>query len=457
MYGLTSTLSTAAQALNAESGAIAITNTNIANVNTQGYSRQLVNLSPEALNTGSSLQDNGVSFGGFTSVRDEVLQLGINQKTSDAASFNAQAASWSQVESAFSNTTSGLGSAMSTLFSSLSTLSASPTSAGPRQAAYVAASQLVDAFHQAASSLTSAQSAANASVSGTVTQINDLTSQIAALDGQLAGLQASGQDGGTVQDQRDQLTTQLAQLTGVSSIATESNPTLTLPNGTALVSGNVAYALQTTQGTDGQTHVLNAEGVDVTADLTGGSLGGALTMRDQSLPALSTSLDQLATQFASAMNTAQAQGFDQNGLPGQALFGLPSTATGAAAGIQLGIPSASALALSADGSSGGSGNLANLLAVQTQALPSGQTAPDAYAGFVQRIGSSSAAVTSTLTATNAALNQLTTQQGAESGVSVDEETTNLLRYQQAYSAAAHVITTVNDLFSIVLNMGTVTG
>ena len=456
MYSLTSNLSMATQALEADDGALAITNNNISNVNTPGYSRELVNLSSSAETSQGTSQDNGVSFGGYTSVRDEVLQIGIDQKTADSSSLSTQSASWSQIEGDFSGTGDDLGSAMSTFFSDLSALSTDPGSAATQQTALSAAGQLADAFNQAASTLSTAQSSANANVTGTVAQINQLSTQIAALNGQLATLQASGQDGGSVEDQRDELTTQLAQLVGVSSTSTSTSPTLTTTDGSPLVIGNTAYALQVTQGGDGTAQVLNSQGQNITGDLTGGSLGGDITMRDQSIPQVSSTLDQLATQFANAINSAQAQGYDQSGNAGEPMFTLPADGSSAAAGISLALTNPASIATSSDGSAGSSGNLANLLAVQTDDLPSGQTPSDAYAGLTESIGSSSAAVTSNLTATTAALTQLTTQQGSESGVSVDEETTNLLRYQQAYSASAQVITTVNDLFSVLMNMNTVT-
>ena len=451
MFGLTANLSMAAQALEADTGAITVTNNNIANVNTPGYDRQTVNLSSVALSGSGNTQDGGVSFNGFTVVRDQLLQIGINQKTSDTSSLGTQSASWSQIESTFSNTSSGIGAAMSSFFSDISGLSTSPGDAAARQTAFSAASNLVDAFHQASSSLSAAQTGADASVTGIVTEINQLTSQIAGLNSQMATLQGSGQDGATVQNQVDQLTTQLAGLTGITSTATNSTPALATDDGSPLVAGSQSYALTTSVGSDGMNHVFNAQGQDITSQITSGSLGGTLTMRDNSIPALSSSLNALASQLATAMNSAQTQGFDQAGNAGVAMFSLPATG-GAAGGLSLAMTSGSAFAASADGSTGSSGNVANLLAVQTQALPSGQSPSDTYAGFVQSIGSSSADVSSTLMATNAALGQLQSQQSSESGVSIDEETTNLLRYQQAYSAAAQVINTVNTLFTAVLNI-----
>lgn len=452
MIGLNSILSTASQSLDAETGAIAVTNNNIANVNTPGYSRQIVNLSADALAGTATSQGNGVTFAGFTSVRNDLLQIGINNATADSASLDAQSASWAQIESGFSDTSAGLGSAFSKLFSSISALSTSPHSGSLRQAAFAAANQVVTAFQQAAGTLTTAQKNANSSVPSTVTQVNQLSAQIAALDGQIASLPSSGQDNGSLVDQRNQLTVQLAQLVGISTTATGSTPTLTTGNGTPLVVGNQAYALQTGQEANGSTFVLDANGANITAGLTGGTLGGNLAMRDQGIPRLLNTLNQLATQFATAMNAAQAQGSDASGEAGQAMFTLPQGGTNAATGISLNLSSGSALALSSDGSTGSSGNVSNLLAVGTNTLPSGQTPGDSYANLVQTIGDGSSAASSSLTATSAALAQLKTQQASTSGVSVDEETTNLLRFQQAYQAAAQVISTINSMYSTLMNM-----
>ena len=453
MFGLTANLSMASQALEAETGAITVTNNNIANVNTPGYARQIADLSSVAISGSGGNEDDGVSFNGFTVVRDQLLQIGINGKTSDASSLSTQSSSWAQIENAFSSTSSGVGASLSSFFSNLSGLSTSPQDAAARQTAYSSAASLVDAFHQAASTLSTAQSDADANVTGIVTEINQLTQQIATLNTQLSDAPESTQGGGTVQNQVDQLTTKLAQLTGITSTATESTPALATADGSPLVSGSQSYALTTAVGSDGVNHVFNAQGQDITSQISSGSLGGALTMRDSSIPGLSAQLNTLASQFASAVNSAQTQGYDANGNAGTAMFSVPSTGS-AAAGFSLAMANGSAIAASSDGSTGSSGNLSKLLAVQSQTLPSGQTPSDAYAGFVQSLGSSSADVSSTLTATNASLQQLQSQQSAESGVSVDEETTNLLRYQQAYSAAAQVINTVNTLFETLLNMST---
>jgi flagellar hook-associated protein 1 FlgK len=452
MIGLNGTLSIATEALGAQTAGLEITNNNIANANTPGYMRQVVSLSSAATVQNGASVDDGVSYDGYQSVRDNVLQLAINSATSDQASLTAQNTLLTQINSAFSGTSTGIGASISTLFSDLSSLSTNPADSSARQAVLSDAGELADSFHQGAAALASASSSANQQVTSTVAQINQILGQIATLNGQLASATTGGQDGGSLEDQRDTLVTQLAGLVGVSSIQTGNNPTLTTTNGSPLVTGSTASPLQVTTAADGTVRVLDAQGNDITEELSGGTLGGAIALRDTTLPQLSDQLNTLASQFATAMNSAQSSGFDANGSSGQAMFALPTDGTGAAQGISVSLISGAGVAVSSDGTSGSSGNLQNLLAVETNDLPSGTSPTDGYAAFVTNVGASGSQVSADLTGTTTALQQLTSQQDSESGVSIDEETANLMRYQQAYTAAARVISTVNDMYTVLMNI-----
>lgn len=391
MIGLNGTLSIATEALGAQTAGLEVANNNIANANTPGYSRQVVSLSSAASVQNGTSVDEGVSYNGFTSVRDSVLNLAINSSTSKQGSLTAQNTLLAQVNSAFSGTTSGVGASLSTLFSDLSALSTDPSDPSARQTVLGDAGQLVSDFHQGAAALSDAGSAANQQVSGTVSEINGLTQQIANLNSQLASASADNQDGGALEDQRDALTTQLAQLVGVNSIQTQDNPTLTTTNGSPLVIGDTSYPLQVTTGSDGVAHVLDVQGNDITSSLSGGTLGGAIATRDTTLSALSAQLNSLAAQFATAMNNAQSTGFDLNGNTGPAMFSVPSAAS-AAAGISLALTDGSQIAISSDGSPDSSGNLQAFSSVQSNALPGGDTPTEEYASLVANVGSAGSQV-----------------------------------------------------------------
>jgi len=452
MGSLSGLLWIAAETLGADQGALDATANNIANQNTPGYSREIPVLSEaDPTVAGNVTYGNGVTLQQIQSVRDQVLQIQIAEQNQQQGSAQAQYNSLQQVQSLFSDPTQGIGADFTAFFNSLSQLSTDPANMADRQAVLTAAQSLVSDFHSTEQNLDSIQSGLNQSVGQDVTQVNSLTQQIAKLNVQVGEMQKLGQDPGTLADQETELIQQLSQLTNVNQIQTENGLTLTTGNGTPLVVGGQSFALQTTSGSGGMTDI-SFEGQDITSSLKGGQLGGNLQIRDTVIPGVLGQLDNLASQFAAGFNAAHASGYDLNGNAGQAFFS-DAAGAGAAGKLSVAISDPSLIAASSDGSAGSNGNVANLLAVQSQALPSGETPIDTYAGFVSSTGNLTSQAKAEVTASTASLNQLNNQLGSISGVNLDEETTNLLNYQRAYEAAARVVTTVDALTQSVLDMG----
>jgi len=457
MGSLTASLFMASQALEADQGAIDATANNIANQNTPGYSREQAILTTATPTVdGHITYGNGVVLQQIHSVRDQVLQVRIGEENQQQSSAQAQYGALQQVQSLFSDPTQGIGADFTNFFNSISQLSTNPSNLGNRQGVLTSAQNLASDFHSTEQNLVSIQSGLNQTVSQTVIQINSLTKQIAQLNVQVGEMQKLGQDPGNLADQETQLIQQLSQLTNVNQIQTENGLTLTTGNGAPLVVGGQSFALQTTSGPNGMTDI-SSQGQDITSTLQGGQLGGTLQGRAVVIPGLLTQIDNLASQFATSINAAQASGFDLNGNAGQPLFTVTPGA-GAASTLTVAISDPSLIAASSDGTQGSNGNLANLLAVQTQALPSGSNPVNTYASLVSQTGNLTAQALANVNAGTASLNQLNNQLGTESGVNLDEETTNLMNYQRAYQAAARVISTVDALTQSVLDMGSgVTG
>jgi flagellar hook-associated protein 1 FlgK len=452
MPGLNTSLNIAVQALMAEQGALNVTTNNLANVNTPGYTREV-----PILTEAPTFQENGVQFGGgvtlqqFQSVRDQLLQLRLYEETSQQNNSQTQLNSLNQVQNIFSDPTQGIGGAMSAFFNSLSQLSANPTDNSSRQQILTAANKLALSFHQAVSGLGTIQSDMDRSVPQLVNQVNQLTRQIASLNGQVAELQGLGQEPGTVQDQRDELVRQLSQLVNVSVTQSEHGLTLTTANGVPLVVANQSFNLQTSTNTNGFEDVV-AQGQDITSQITGGQLAGTLQIRDQVIPGLVSQLDSLANQFATSFNTQNQAGFDLSGNPGGNFFTPPTAVAGSAANFAVAITDPKLIAASSDGSAGSNGNVANLLSVRDTALPSGAKPLDVFSNLVLQVGTLGSNATADANASSASVQQVKDQIGSVSGVSLDEETTNMIRYQRAYQAAARVVTTVNTMYDTLMNM-----
>jgi flagellar hook-associated protein 1 FlgK len=456
MGGINTSLLIGMQALDATQGALTATSDNIANANTPGYTREVPQFSEgDETDVNGQVSGGGVSLTGLQSIRDELLNLQIQQQTSLQSSADTQTSTLQQIQSYFSTSSSGgIANALSAFSTSLSQLSASPTSSATQQGVISSGQDLANAFNTTANGLTGAQSYADGQVTQAVSQINSLSQQIAQLNTQISETATTVNDGGTIEDQRDQLVQQLSALTGISITQTNEGETITTGNGTPLVMGGQSFTLQTATGPNGLQQVLDSNGTNITDSIQGGQLGGAIQVRDQIIPGLLTQLNTLASQFATAFNTAQAQGFDSNGNAGQNFFTVPANPADAASGISVSISDPSLVAISSDGSPGSNGNIVNLSDAISGQLPAGETPANAYANLVFDVGTATSNATAQSAAVGLNLQQLTTQQGSVSAVSTDEETTNLIRFQTAYEAAARIVSTVQQLSTVTLDMGT---
>jgi flagellar hook-associated protein 1 len=453
MPGLTTSLLTAMHALMAQQGGMDVTANNIANANTPGYSRQIpIFEEADPSSEGSLTYGNGVQLVKFLSVRDELLNLRIQEETSQKSSADAQTLATQQIQALFTSSDQDIGSRMSALFSSVSQLSADPANLSLRSAVITAGQNLATSFHSTVSRLVQIQNGLDGSVAQSVGKINLLAQQIASLNDAVRTQQVASGDGGTLEDQQSELIRQLSELTDVSVIHSDSGISVTIGNGTALVVGNQAFALQSSVGSGGFQQVFS-QGQDITATLTSGSLEGTLVARDQIIPSILSQLDSLASDFSTAFNAIHQQGTDLNGNLGGDFFIQPGSVVGAAAQFNVAISDPSAIAASLDGSAGSNGNLTALMSLESSLLPSGQTPVQSYSDIVFHVGTLAANAQAESDTSDLSLQQLTDQQSALSGVSINEESVNLIRYQQAFAAAARVITTIDQMNKVALNMG----
>jgi flagellar hook-associated protein 1 len=466
MGTLTSVLDIARQALIANQFGLNVTANNVANQNTPGYTREVVNFqSQDSVSLGGGTQSTGVTAT-ETSQRNRVLEQRVQQQTQAVAQSGALGSALQQVENIFglsstsstanssAVTSSALGSAINGFFSSLSSLEGKPSDTSTRQSVLSAATALAGAFNDASNQLSQISSSLNQQVSSDTSQINALTTSIASLNAQIASTSPDG-DAGTLEDQRQQDIAQLSQLVGLDQISTSQNGiSLTTSGGAVLVSGSQSFAISTTQ-VGGNTNVLAGDPPqDVTGNLTGGDLGGTLQARDQNLPAYSKALDNLAFSLATAVNQQNEQGVDSSGNPGQAIFSIPTTQTGAAAQITVSATAPGAVAAAAPGEgSSGNDNATALANIATANLIGNQTTTGFLGSFLGQVGSDASAVTTDLTGQQATLTQLTAQRDSLSAVSSDEEAANLTQFQRSYQAASEVFNIVNTLMASAINLG----
>jgi flagellar hook-associated protein 1 FlgK len=461
MSSLFGSMSIALQSLLAQQGALGVVANNVANANTPGYTREIPILeeTPPTLE-GNVLVGTGVTMASVQSVRDNILNLRIQQETSQDSSLTSYVDSMQQVEALFNETSgTGLQSVLSSFFNSFQSLAADPTDSSLREAVITAGQNLASAFNQTSQSLTTIQSGLDQSVVQTVGQINQLSSQIATLNGQIQAVTVAGQDAGTLEDQRDEDLQNLSQLVDTAVVYSDDGTvSVTTSNGVLLVAGNQSQSLTAQLDTTTGMHEVMSQGSDVTSEITGGQLEGLLDARDEGIPSTQSALDNLAASLTSAVNAQQMKGYDLNGVKGQDFFvpftsSTPGSNAGAAAAMAVAVSDPDLVAASSDGTAGSSGNATALADLQNQAIVSGETPTDYYANLVDQVGSDVSNASSEEEGVSLVLQQLTNQQSSVSGVSLDEEASNLILYQRAYEAAARVMSVVDELTYETVNIG----
>jgi flagellar hook-associated protein 1 len=458
MSSLNASLASALSGLITEQGAIEVTTNNVANVNTPGYSRQVpvlvesnpVVIDPLTFGTGVTLQS-------VESIRDPLLLSQIQQQTQAQSQFSTLASALQQTQVNFTTSTGDVGTEISAFFNSINQLSTNPSDLSLRQGVLTAAGNLATSFNTTTGNLTQQRTSLDLSVVQTVSQINQFSQQIAQLNGQISNLENVGESAGTLIDQRTQAIDQLSSLVDVSVIPSDNTLTLVTANGAPLLTGQQSFQLQTQINSAGL-HEVYSQGNDITNQITSGQLGGTLQARDQEIPAIQTQLDTLAAGLANAVNGVQVAGFDLNGNAGTNLFAPPpASGIGAAATLSVAITNPSLIAASSDGSPGSNGNAEAMYALGGQSIIAGQTPTGYYSDIVFNVGNGTANASAEQSASALILQQLNDQNSAMSGVSLDEEAANLVRYQNAYTASADVITAINNMMNAVIQMSTLTG
>jgi flagellar hook-associated protein 1 FlgK len=461
-------MSIAQEALQADQSELNVTADNVANASTPGYTRETVNLeSQDTVTLGGPVFGTGVVASAPESQRDTVLEQRVQQQTQVSSQSSAVETALNQIQSVFGLTSSTasssltqLGTAVDGFFSSLTALASDPSSTATQQGVLSAASTLASAFNTTSSELSSTASSLNSQVSSLAGQVNPLLTQIASLNQQISEVSPTG-DAGVLEDQRQEAVDQVSQLIGVDQVTTSpgNGIELTTSNGGLLVAGDQAYALSTAT-VSGSTQVSGGpEGTtNLTNGLTGGQIGGALSVLNTTLPQVESSLDTLAFGLGTAVNTQNEAGVLADGTtPGGALFTLGTSAPGAAGTIAVATtdPGQVASAASGEGTSGNTNAtaLAALANATTVTGLGGQTADEFLSSTLASVGDAASAATTDATVQSASLTQLTTQRDAISSVSLDQEASNLTEFQRSYQAASEVFSIVDSLLASAINIG----
>jgi len=454
MAGLFDSLSFAAGALNAQRIGLDVAGQNMANINTVGYSRRMLMLAEvpagDVFNAG-----RGVEVVEIRALRDLFVEAQLRGERQGAGRDAAIIAHLASLESTLGVPGTALDARLTEFFDAYSTLASDPSSVTARESVVRQARELATAFHALNDRLDATERSIDADLAGTIQEINALSGQVARLNAEII---KAGPGVETLRDERAVALNRLAELADIRVLSRDDGGVdVTLPSGRALTIGANAYALTVAAGGGSGLLAVSLDGVDITAELTGGRVGGLLYTRDTLVPGYRAQIDQLAWDLAVQVNTVHAGGYDANGLAAGDFFVPPGAVAGAAAafGVDAAVLADSSLvAASATGAIGDNGVARDIAALRETRFGAGGTATPAemWGQFVFGVGSEVALIRASQASRANVVRQLETLQARTSGVSLDEEAANLMRFQRAYEANARFFTTIVDTLDTLMQM-----
>jgi len=455
MTTTTGIMYSALSTLNTYSGAIDVASTNIANVETTGYSRQRAVIE----STGTS--GASVELSSIKRVYSAFLTMQLRSANQDLGKWEAESEILSGIEQIFSDTDDyGLSSALNDFWNAWQDVINDPSSTTARSVLASGSDNLAETFNSTSSDLKEIQAGIDDAVVSTVEEINQLAQQIVDMNQKISQAAATGGRVNTCQDSIDTLVLSLSSLINISTYTNESGQVcIQVTDGKPLVEGTAIWTLSAaTNATTGLRDVTWDDGDGnaqvISDDITSGKLNGYLEVRDEMIPSCQTGLDELAVTIMEEVNALHTSGYDMDGQAGISFF----TGTGAEdMSVNTEIledPGKIAAAATADGASGDGTNAAAIAGLQDALLLSSGTCTisDYYAAMVAKIGTEVKSAEAGYESASDTVEYRKNQVASVSGVSVDEETAKLVLYQSTYEAAAKLTSILDEMLETIIEM-----
>lgn len=440
---------------------------NIANKSTEGFSRQRVEiLSNPPIGEGKVRVGMGARAGVVTRTNNSWLEKQIQREGTNLGYTDARAESLGRVEQVYNEQTNkGLNQYMTAFFNSFRELANNPESLSTRTIVRESSEAMTKQFSHVISQLNDVQEDIDGQVRTLTSEVNQISKEIAQLNEKVQIVEAQGAPANDERDRRDLLLKKLGEKIDISwAEGSDGHVAVTAGRTAILVSGTSSTDIQAAREEGGgkvQIFYRSSDKgtpVNITEQVKGGRIGGALEVRDQVIGGLINSIDEMAYTMATEVNKAHIEGFDRYGQNGVLFFEMPDSVSGAASTLSMNrtlYNDVGRIAAGAKTNSPGDATIANVISsLQSRTVmeDGSSTFDDFYNSQVGQIGTITQRAVKGQEAQKDIVSQLNNIRESVSGVSLDEETTKLIEFQKAYDASARLIRTADEMFDTILNL-----
>lgn len=448
-------INTALSALYAQKRGLDVTGQNIANANTDGYSRQRVNLQATGGSAVGAVYSLDKGFDGSVQVQsvqrmtDSLLASRQRSEHAQDSYLNTVKGTYTQLEQVYNEPSdTGLQNQLGQVWDGFHDVANNPGDLAARSTVLARAKVVTDSLNVAHNNLTTIYSTRREVLDASVDEINTTADSVAQLNQAIVRGQGSGSSVNALQDERDAKVLRLAELTGGTVVEQENGTTDVYLGGSPLISGQLARHVQSVGAGRLQDQAANPVGLQWTdtgnpVAVGGGEIAGDLLTLNSLVPDQSNRLDTVANSLISSVNQMQTAGYDLNGTAGTPMF----TGT-SAADISVAMTDPAQVAASASAG----GNLDGSNADAMAALADAPAGPDVtYRKNIADLGVSVQSASRRADIQDSVTSDVDSTVGSQSGVNLDEEMTNMLQYQRAYEAASKLLTVIDSTLDTLIN------
>ena len=427
--------------------AINTTAKNVANVYTDGYTRRTFDLSSLSLGFGSMSEDS------ISRVKNQFLDNQIWYENQALGKESMSEMLLKQVETAFGEPEdSGLANIMTEFWNSWSSLANNPESDSARSLVRDKGVLLSNTFNRLDKNLKNLQKQTGIEIQQKVNEINQLVTQLGTINKHIDTHRSDD-----LIDQRDVLLSELASKIDIQVTENPSGTIEVLAGGHILISENYTNQLKThmTQDSNGLFHsnIKTIQG-NKNIDVISGELGGLLEFHNIHVSSYINSINESAVSLANEVNKVHVKGFNLTGLSGLNFFKDTISGAGDFSLSAEILSDSSLIATSSEPDvSGDSTSAQAIVELQYDEIINGKSVLDNYNTLIGDVGNRVQEATFVRQNQEKIVQQLQIQKSSITGVSLDEEMTQLIQFEQAYGAAAKMISTVDELMQTILSLG----
>ncbi len=455
MPGLNSIMDTSLSALFAAQAGLATTGHNIANANTPGYSRQLVQFAarrPDMTAVGAI--GRGVEVEGVRRIQDEFILNNLRSQTARGESYAAVDSALSEVESILGSIDNDhLGDALTRFFGAWNALAQPTITDSLKENVVTSAVSLVTDLHSIDESLTALETNIESSIQLEIGNLNRLLTQVADLNRQIMSAEAGGQEANDLRDQRDLLITQVSSIAEVSTYEREDGTKDVILAGRTMVARDSVTLFESAyeKSADGYRMTIVTNGSKQAVRLSLGKLEGLMTSRDVHITNVRAQLDGVARKLIEDVNALHTQGRTLSG-SGLQFFTGDNMHT---IGVNQELMDNSGLVAIGRTTAPGDNELALAIANLgnvSSGIGGDDTVNDVYRSLLTELASNRSTYEFMVVNQQDVVVALESKLASIAGVSLDKEGAAMVRYQNSYNAAAKIVATVQEMYDTLMNM-----